>query len=61
MRGALMDRSDDIDDMKLLYKLADFEDELTFLMAAWHKHLPQAVNDKAQELFDAIDKERDNL
>ena len=56
-----MDRADDIDDMPLLYKLADFEDELTFLMAAWHKHLPQAVNDKAQELFDAIDKERERL
>ena len=56
-----MDRSDDIDDRPLLYKLADFEDELTFLMADWHKHLPQAVNDKAQELFDTIDKERERL
>ena len=56
-----MDRADDIDEMKLLYKLADFEDDLTFLMAAWPKHLPQAVNDKAQELFDTIDKERESL
>ena len=56
-----MDRADDIDEMNLLCKLADFEDELTFLMAAWHKHLPKAINDKAQELFDTIDKERERL